>query len=655
MESLLGIIVFLPLLGAVINGLAGKKLGKGVVTFVGCATVGVAFVAALFAWLHLKSGQQPFHWLAWNWIDAGSLHVNLEYYFDHLSALMTLVVTGVGFLIHVFSVGYMGEDKSYYRYFAYLNLFMFSMLNLVLGSNMVVMFLGWEGVGLCSYLLIGFWFDDDLKAQAGQKAFIVNRIGDFGFLIGMFLLLFYADGTVDYLQLQSLFSDQAREVGTLPLRDSLTITAICLCLFVGACGKSAQIPLYVWLPDAMAGPTPVSALIHAATMVTAGVYMITRLNFLFMLSPIAMATIATVGALTAIFAATIGIVQRDIKKVLAYSTVSQLGYMFLGVGVGAFGASVFHLMTHAFFKALLFLGSGAVIHAMHGEQDIFKMGNLRKLLPITHITFLIGTIAIAGVPGFAGFFSKEAILHGSAGLGLTTDVALTGPWGLSEYAGVFAGWFQVLTVVGLVAALCTAFYMFRLYFVTFWTDYRGDRHSWDHPHKPGFAMEIPLMVLAVLSIVGGYFPVSDWLAPILSRPAQLLVENHDSALSHMLMPISITVACIGIVAAWFLYVGPGRRLPSLFASRLSWLHTVVFNKYFVDELYHGMIVRPVQVVAQALFLVVDRVVIDGIGVRGAPWVVAMTGRMIRFVQNGEVQRYAVAMVVGLAVLVYFLK
>lgn len=313
-ESLLGIIVFLPLLGAVLNGFFGKKLGKGAVTFIGCATVGVAFVAALFAWLHLRSGAPPFHWLAWNWIDAGSLHVNFEYYFDHLSALMTLVVTGVGFLIHVFSVGYMGEDKSYYRYFAYLNLFMFSMLNLVLGSNMVVMFLGWEGVGLCSYLLIGFWFDDDLKAQAGQKAFIVNRIGDFGFLIGMFLLLFYTDGTVDYLQLQSLFSDGAREAGTVPLRDSLTITAICLCLFVGACGKSAQIPLYVWLPDAMAGPTPVSALIHAATMVTAGVYMITRLNFLFMLSPTAMATIATVGAVTALFAATIGIVQRDIKK-----------------------------------------------------------------------------------------------------------------------------------------------------------------------------------------------------------------------------------------------------------------------------------------------------------------------------------------------------
>ena len=657
---LLPLIVFLPLVGAFINGVFGRRFPKGLVTAIGTTTVGLSLAFTVYAWLalrsHIAGGEEEasIRSMLWPWIDSGSLRVNFAFMMDRLSAVMALVVTGVGFLIHVFSVGYMHDDEAYHRYFAYINLFMFSMLTLILGDNMVLMFMGWEGVGLCSYLLIGFWFTDDQKAQAGQKAFVVNRIGDFGFLLGMFLIIFYMDGTTDFGLLKGAFSEQMAGVGGTPLRDPVTITLICLLLFVGATGKSAQIPLYVWLPDAMAGPTPVSALIHAATMVTAGVYMITRLHFLFVLSPVAMAVIATVGAATALFAASIGLLQRDIKKVLAYSTVSQLGYMFLAVGVGAFSAGVFHLMTHAFFKALLFLGSGAVIHAMHHEQDIFKMGGLRKKLPVTHWTFLIGTMAISGVPGLAGFFSKEAILHGAAGHQYTTEPSLLDPFGLGAGSPIPAGLYQVLAIVGLIAAAFTAFYMFRLYFLTFWGEYRGEQAAWDHPHVPGWSMRVPLMVLAVLSIVGGYIPIEHWLEPSLEK-AHHFYEVHHTTLAGLLLYLSLAVAGTGIVLAWFLYQGPGRSIPARLRSSLQPLYNLVYNKYFVDEIYHVLVVRPLQVIAQVTFKVVDRLVIDIVLVNGAAQTVALTGRLLRFFQNGDVQRYAAAIVVGLAVLLYFIR
>ncbi|GMV39501.1 MAG: NADH dehydrogenase subunit L [Myxococcales bacterium] len=659
-STLLPLIVFLPLLGAFINGVFGRRFPKGLVTAIGTTTVGVSFALTIYAWLalraHIGAGEADpaIRSFLWPWIDSGSLRVNFAFSMDRLSAVMALVVTGVGFLIHIFSVGYMHADEAYHRYFSYINLFMFSMLVLVLGDNMVLMFMGWEGVGLCSYLLIGFWFTDDQKAQAGQKAFVVNRVGDFGFLLGMFLLIFYMDGTTDFGLLKTAFSEPLAAVGGTPLRDPVTITLICLLLFVGATGKSAQIPLYVWLPDAMAGPTPVSALIHAATMVTAGVYMIARLHFVYVLSPVAMATVAVVGALTAIVAASIGLLQRDIKKVLAYSTVSQLGYMFLAVGSGAFAAGVFHLMTHAFFKALLFLGSGAVIHAMHHEQDIFKMGNLRKILPVTHWTFLIGTMAIAGVPFLAGFWSKEAILHGAAGLQYTAEASLLDPFGLGAGSPIPPWLYQTLAAVGLLAAAFTAFYMFRLYFLTFWGEYRGDQRAWDHPHRPGWSMRIPLIVLAVMSVAGGYIPIEQWLAPTLEKAGHFYVTHHTT-LGDLLLYLSLAVAGTGIALAWFLYQGPGRGAPARLKAGLQPVYNLVYNKYFVDEMYHVLIVRPLQVIAQVSFKVVDRLIIDILFVNGSAQIVALTGRLVRFFQNGDVQRYAAAIVVGVAVLFYFIR
>ena len=659
-STLLPLIVFLPLAGAIINGLLGKKLPKSVVTAVGCTTVGLSFAFTVYAWLalraHIAAGEEnpAIESFLWPWIDSGVIRVNFSYMMDRLSVVMALVVTGVGFLIHIFSIGYMHDDEAYHRYFSYINLFMFSMLTLVLGSNMVLMFMGWEGVGLCSYLLIGFWFNDDQKAQAGQKAFVVNRIGDFGFILGIFLIIFYMDGTTEFRLMEYAFSEPMAALGGTPLRDPVTITLICLLLFVGATGKSAQLPLYVWLPDAMAGPTPVSALIHAATMVTAGVYMIARLNFLFVLSPVAMAVVATVGALTAIFAASIGLLQRDIKKVLAYSTVSQLGYMFLAVGSGAFAAGIFHLMTHAFFKALLFLGSGAVIHALHGEQDIFKMGNLRKALPVTHWTFLAGTMAIAGVPFLAGFFSKEAILHGAAGLQYTTEASLLAPFNLPATSAVPPWLYPTLAVIGLAAAAMTAFYMFRLYFVTFWGEFRDTEENWNRIHAPGLSMRIPLIALAIGSVFGGYIGIEPWLAPMLEKAEHFYVVHH-TALGGMLLYLSIGVASLGIGLAWYLYQGPGRSLPSKLKAGLKPAYHLVFNKYFVDEIYHVLVVRPLQVLAQISFKAIDRLVIDIILVNGSAQVVGLTGRLVRFLQNGDVQRYATAIVLGLALLLYFMR
>jgi len=659
-ETLLGWIVLLPLLGAVLNGVLGRRLSKRATSIIGCSSVGIAFVLTILTWLSLRAridaGLEPaaLELTVWNWMDSDLIRVNFALMFDQLSAVMTLIITGVGLMIHIFSIGYMHDDDSYHRYFSYLNLFMFSMLCLVLGSNMIVMFLGWEGVGLCSYLLIGFWFTDDQKAQAGQKAFVVNRIGDLGFLVGTFVLMAYMDGSVDFGTLAAYFSQEAVDGGVQPLRDSTTITLICTCLFVGAMGKSAQIPLYIWLPDAMAGPTPVSALIHAATMVTAGIYMITRLSFLFVLSPTTMALIATVGAATALMAATIGLFQKDIKKVLAYSTVSQLGYMFLAVGVGAFSAGVMHLMTHAFFKALLFLGSGAVIHAMHHEQDTFKMGGLRKVLPVTHWTFLIGTMAIAGVPFLSGFFSKGMILHGAAEHMYTSNTALLAPFGIEQFAG-YAGYFEFLCWVGLLAAMCTAFYMFRLYFLTFWGDFRGDPHNWDHVHTPGLSMRLPLIVLAVLAAFGGYIDLASWLEPVTARAMEFITINESSGLAHNLLALELAVAGLGIFGAWFMYAGPGSGLPEqLMKTPARHLHRVVYNKYYVDEFFHAVVVRPMQLMSHLLHTFVDRFIIDMMMVHCAPWCLMMTGRIGRYVQNGDIQRYAVAIVLGTAALVYLM-
>ncbi|MGE5177048.1 MAG: NADH-quinone oxidoreductase subunit L, partial [Hyphomicrobiales bacterium] len=477
--SLLWLIPTLPLLGAIVNGLGAGRLPRKVVSAIGTGTVGAALVIAILCvrqLLAMPAEDRIFSQQLFSWIDSGDLAVPVRFMLDPLSAVMILVVTGVGFLIHVYSTGYMGHEKAYGRYFSYLNLFTFAMLVLVMADNFLVMFFGWEGVGLCSYLLIGFWYQKPSAAEAGKKAFVVNRIGDWGFLIGM-LLVFVTFGTLDF----------ARVFPEAPTRLALgggLATAIALFLFVGATGKSAQIPLYVWLPDAMEGPTPVSALIHAATMVTAGVYMVARCHILYTLAPTALLVVAIVGAATAVFAATIGLVQKDIKRVLAYSTVSQLGYMFLGLGVGAFSAGIFHLMTHAFFKALLFLGAGSVIHGLSGEQDMDRMGGLKSALPKTHFTMLMATLAICGIFPFAGFFSKDEIL-----------------WNAWSHGH------PILWAAGVFGAFLTAFYMFRLYFMTFHGPSRVTEEAKHHLHESPNSMILPLMVLAALSVVGGFVQV----------------------------------------------------------------------------------------------------------------------------------------------------
>src|SRR5438067_3776759 len=480
----LWLIPVLPLSGAALNGLFGKRLTRQAVASAALAFSGAAFGLALFVAARFSTLELPHVETVAQWIRAGNFRADFAFYLDQLSLVMLLVVTGVGFLIHIYSVGYMWEEGGYYRFFSYLNLFMFFMLTLVLANNYLVMFIGWEGVGLASYLLIGFFFTRDSAAAAGKKAFIVNRIGDFGFLIGMFLLIQHF-GSLDYDKVFPAISNMAIETGGIGL-----LTAIGLLLLTGACGKSAQIPLYVWLPDAMEGPTPVSALIHAATMVTAGVYMVARSNALFVLAPNAMKTVAIIGALTAIFAASIGLVQNDIKRVLAYSTVSQLGYMFLALGVGAFAAGVFHVFTHAFFKALLFLGSGSVIHALRGEQDLRHMGGLRKRIPTTYWTMLVGTLAIAGIPGLAGFFSKDEILWKA----------------FSSKQGHVLLW-----LIGAAVAGMTAFYMFRLLFMTFYGESRVDHHTEHHIHESPNSMVVPLIILAIGAIVSGYVGFPTWL------------------------------------------------------------------------------------------------------------------------------------------------
>jgi NADH-quinone oxidoreductase subunit L len=550
---------------------------------------------------------------------------------DALSGVMCLVITFVGFLIHVFAAGYMADDPDYARFFAYLNLFCGAMLVLVLGDSLPVLFIGWEGVGLCSYLLIGFWYSSTANADAGKKAFITNRIGDFGFLLGMFGL-FTTFGSLSYSE---VFGKAAGN----PALYQPALTLICLCLFVGAVGKSAQVPLYVWLPDAMAGPTPVSALIHAATMVTAGVYMVTRCNVLFRLAPEAMAVVAGIGAFTAIFAGTIAVAQNDIKKVLAYSTVSQLGYMFLACGVGAYVAGMFHVMTHAFFKACLFLGSGSVIHAMGGEQDMRKMGGLKSKLPITFWTFLVATLAIAGIPPLAGFFSKDAIL-----------------------AGAFeAGGLRILWAVGLFTAGLTAFYMFRLVSLTFFGRFRGTPDQEHHLHESPPSMTLPLIVLAILSVVGGWVGLpavfgenanvfARFLAPVL--PGLKGVEEH-AALPHAtewaLMAVSVLVAAAGLLLAWSWYARGEGRTPARIAAASPGVYALVADKFRIDELYGVLFVKPFYWLSRTLWKVVDVLLIDGVLNAGA-FVVELTGDLLRFLQTGNVRNYALTFLLGLVAL-----
>ncbi|NOT53045.1 MAG: NADH-quinone oxidoreductase subunit L [Deltaproteobacteria bacterium] len=607
-------IIFLPLIGVLFNLFVAPRTGRRGVNLVAPGVILGAFLVALSAFFELK-GLAPGSALVDNiypWITAGQLHIDFALRVDALSAVMILIVTGVGFLIHLYSVGYMAHDEDYARFFTYLNLFSASMLLLVLGENLALLFVGWEGVGLCSYLLIGFWYTDPEKAKAGNKAFIVNRIGDAGFLLGMFLLFWtLADKGVWTLS----FSEIEANMAHLALMPAV-ITSICLLLFVGATGKSAQIPLFVWLPDAMAGPTPVSALIHAATMVTAGIYMMARLHFLYTLSPDALHIIAWFGAATAIFAATIGFAQTDIKKVLAYSTVSQLGYMVLGIGVGAYGAGVFHLMTHAFFKALLFLGAGSVIHGMHEEQDIRKMGGLLKRMPWTGWTFLIGCIAIAGVPGLSGHYSKDLILEEAYGKSI------------------------LLYIVGTVGAGMTAFYMFRLFFVTFWKETRASHEVTHHIHESPWTMTVPLVILAVLSVIGGWssvFPIGDWLKPIFGG------HHPDVPAFIRLMPTVMGI--VGIVLAYLMYGRKANPAEGMDDLPIDAWHKGALNKWYIDEIYDAWIVRPMTALADGFWKIVDIKGIDAT-VNDTAQASGMFGGALRLWQTGNVQSYAMSFLIG---------
>jgi NADH-quinone oxidoreductase subunit L len=662
--TLLWAIVLLPLLGFVINGLLAFKAPdkKALVSIIGPGMIGVAFVIALVNFFRMLGAElhEPVTEHYWMWMPVGNLQIAAALQLDQLSMLMTLIVTGVGFLIHVYSIGYMHADAGYARYFAYINLFIFFMLVLVLAANFPLMFVGWEGVGLCSYLLIGFWFRDREKADAGKKAFIVNRIGDFGFLVAMFLI-FANLGSLDFANVFAAAPEAFPYGGAV-------VTAITLFLFLGATGKSAQIPLYIWLPDAMAGPTPVSALIHAATMVTAGVYLVARASVLFALAPLTMIVVAGIGALTALFAATIGVQQYDIKKVLAYSTVSQLGYMFVGVGVGAYTAGVFHLMTHAFFKALLFLGSGAVIHSMHealhhthkdwDAQDMRNMGGLKKYLPITWITMWIGTLAIAGVWPLAGFFSKDEIIWQTA----------------ARAVGPFAGWFTLFWVMALIAAMLTAFYMTRLMIMTFHGANRTGEKERHHLHEAPWVMTVPLIILAFLSVVGGWINVPEaighmpvlgwvphsewlheWLHPITAPADDVLASNvgefaHQSPLGGgeaLWALLSFAVASIIIVLTTRAL---GRRVvdPAVGAAAPRGFRKVLYNKWYVDELYDRTVVRPLLAVSRASWRFIDETLIDGL-VNGAGYLSRFAGWSGSRLQTGQLNTYAFAIVVGVLV------
>jgi len=617
--SLLTLIVVLPLVGFFVNGIAGNRLGKGFVSAVGCGLPIIAFLVTIKCVLDLRAGGYvPLAEGAYTWATIGGSEFGISFYFDRLSAVMTLIVTGVGSLIHIYSIGYMHEDKSYARYFAYLNLFLFFMLLLVLGKSLLVLFVGWEGVGLASYLLIGFWFEDMDKARAGKKAFIANRIGDAGFLLGMFVL-YSTLGTLEMDRINAAFS-----ASPLP---AVSASLIGVLLFIGATGKSAQIPLYVWLPDAMAGPTPVSALIHAATMVTAGVYMIARLAPIYVNAPEASQLVAFIGALTALFAATIALTQTDIKKVLAYSTVSQLGFMFVALGVGAYGVAVFHVYTHAFFKACLFLGAGSVIHALSGEQDIRKMGALAKKIPITFATFAIATAAIAGIPPLAGFFSKDEILWFAFA---------------SERGGSTLLW-----AVMSFTALLTAFYMFRLLWLTFFGRSRVDHEVEHHIHESPLSMTSVLAALAVLSAVGGFFSIPHFLEPQLALPPVPESLHHYET---TLVAIAVAIGLAGLAGAAYVFGGTGDRAERL-RERFAGVHKVLYDKYYVDELYDAVIARPLYWISDRVFLRLgDRTLIDGT-LNGMAAVAQRTAGLLGRVQTGSLHFYAFLVLAGMVAVV----
>jgi len=636
MLEYLWIVPLLPLLGSAVTGLFGAKWPNKIINSVAIGSTGLSFLCALEAVREFfESGQLLFHKEFFTWIAAGNFRAGFDLQMDQLTVVMVLVVTGVGWLIHIYATGYMAHEGGYYRFFSYLNLFMFFMLILVLAANYVLLFVGWEGVGLSSYLLIGFYFLRKSASDAGKKAFIVNRIGDFGFMLGMFLL-FRAFHTLDF---QTIFTSSTLQGWPVELSGHLgTLTFACLLIFMGACGKSAQLPLYVWLPDAMEGPTPVSALIHAATMVTAGVYVVARSHVLFAHAPTAMLVVAIVGCATAFFAATIGLVQTDIKKVLAYSTVSQLGYMFLACGVGAFSASIFHLMTHAFFKALLFLAAGSVIHAMGGEQDMNRMGGLSKKIRWTYLTMLTATLAITGFPPFAGFFSKDSILLSAF---------------QNENGGRSAGY--VLYGFGLATALLTSFYMFRLIFLTFHGKQRYDEHK-VHVHESPRTMLVPLMILAVLSIIGGWLAApamlgtgpdyfTKFLQPVFGGSEAAGPEGEARALELTLAGIAVITALIGVTVAFWLYLKRPGKADSL-AKSLRGIYTTLLNKYYVDELYAAMIVKPLLWIStNVLWKTADVAGIDG-AVNGIAAGITAIGDGVRHTQSGNTRSYAVWVVVG---------
>ncbi len=629
--SYLWLIPLLPFAGAALNGILGPRSKHGVTTVVGVGAPLLSLLLALSCIWQYASGNvtAPFQQTLYAWV-AGPLQLDVSFLLDPLSCVMLFVVTFVGFLIHVYSVGYMGHEGGFQRYFVYLNLFMGSMLFLILGANYLVTFVGWEGVGLCSYLLIGFYYDQEFPPYAGRKAFIVNRVGDFGFLLGLFALM-GAFGTLDYTKITAAIVANPESVQQ-PYALGLTLASfVALCLFIGAMGKSAQIPLYVWLPDAMAGPTPVSALIHAATMVTAGVYMVVRSNAIYQLAPGVSHFVALIGALTAILAATIGLAQNDIKKVLAYSTVSQLGYMFLAAGVGAYSASIFHVGTHAFFKALLFLGSGSVIHAMSGEQDMRKMGGLAKHLPITSKTFILATFAIAGIPPLAGFFSKDEIL------------------GETFATGHYALW-----IVGMITAGLTACYMFRAVYLTFAGEFRGTHEQEHHLHESPLVMTVPLMILAVGAAFAGFLGLPgklignehlnwlhNWLAPVIAKFPERVPEHEVATSTEWLLVLgSVAVAVVGILIARALW-GRGRGVAGdeAFAARFPFLQRLFENKWYVDELYDKTVVRPLAAFARFCWKVIDTLFIDG-AIHVGAFLTEITGDLGRLTTTGNVRNYA---------------
>jgi NADH-quinone oxidoreductase subunit L len=632
----LWIIPLLPLLGAAANGLFGGRWSKGVVTGVALSATTLSFLAALEVvreFVGLPSDQIPWIKTYFTWISAGAFHADFALQVDQLTVIMLLVVTGVGWLIHIYSSGYMHDDPGYRRFFSYLNLFMFFMLLLVLAANYLVMFVGWEGVGLCSYLLIGFFYLKKSATDAGNKAFWVNRVGDFGFILGVLLIL-RTFGSLDF----AIVLPRAAAMPIEPIGQAGVLTTIALLLFVGATGKSAQLPLYVWLPDAMEGPTPVSALIHAATMVTAGVYIVVRSHAIFLNAPAAMEVVGIIGCVTAFFAATIGLVQTDIKKVLAYSTVSQLGYMFLALGVGAFSAGIFHLMTHAFFKGLLFLAAGSVIHAMGGEQDMRKMGGLRKKIPVTFWTMFMATLAIAGAPGFSGFFSKDEIL-------LAAQRSSTPLWAL-----------------GVLTAGLTSFYMFRLLFLTFFGAQRYDEHH-VHVHESPKSMLVPLVVLAILSVCGGWMAApalwdgvnhfEQFLAPVFSTAVEPVAAATKSSggpaeILQALLGAPVIAGLLGFLLAWWLYIR-SPETPKKIAASLSSAYELLLGKYFIDELYAAVIVRPlIWISDKVLWHVVDDGAIDGL-VNGVARVSRESGDRLRYAESGNTRSYATWIVMGVVV------